>query len=122
MTMYRVTATLSQRQLIDYFDANGVVEVKIEVVADQPTSDMAKAIYNDPVILPKKTRRNRGSKVLDVVLNRLNQGEAQSSDMRHALEVEGLSPNSLSTALAVLQKDGRIKRTDGGSYVLADAA
>ena len=120
MTMYRVTATLSQRELINYLDANGAVDVKIEVIPDTELNDAVGT--STPVRPAEIVRRKRGSRVVDVVLDRLKQGEAQSSDMRHALEVSGLSPNSLSTALAILQKDGRIKRTDGGSYELANAA
>ena len=32
MTMYRVSATFSQRELIDFIDANGTVDLKIEAV------------------------------------------------------------------------------------------
>ena len=34
MTMYRVSATFSQRELIDFIDANGTVDLKIEAVPD----------------------------------------------------------------------------------------
>jgi hypothetical protein len=55
--MYRVTATLSQRQLIDYLDANGAVEVKIEVVGDQP----APATSSPPAtgFVPRALKRKR---------------------------------------------------------------
>jgi hypothetical protein len=56
MTMYRVTATLSQRQLIDYLDANGAVEVKIEVVGDQPAPTAASTA---PGFTPRALKRRR---------------------------------------------------------------
>lgn len=52
MTMYRVTTTLSQRELIDYLDANGAVDVKIEVVEDNPAEDT-------PINLPRERRKRR---------------------------------------------------------------
>ena len=37
MTMYRVSATFSQRELIDFIDANGTVDLKIEAIQDPDT-------------------------------------------------------------------------------------
>jgi hypothetical protein len=112
MTQYRVTAIYTQRELIDFLDANGSAEVKIEVVQDRMTAPQTSA--NGP-------RHKRGSRVIDIIIDRLQQGPAVAGDMKHALEVSGLSSNSLSTGLAILQKDGRVKRGEGGRYELVGA-
>ena len=58
MTMYRVTTTLSQRQLVDYLDANSAVDAKIEVVNDDaPPAIPATAIYQ-----PARAKRKRRTK------------------------------------------------------------
>ena len=90
MTTYRVTATFSEKELLNYINVNGSTDVKIEAVREE-SSDA-------PVRAPravKKTvaRRKRGSKVLDTILDRLGKGEAAASDLRSSLEQAGLSPS-----------------------------
>ena len=124
MTMYRVSATFSQRELIDFIDANGTVDLKIEAVPDavsqgddNPVATPARASRARPV-----QRRKRGSKVVETILEALKDGEADIPALKSGLSKAGLSENSLSTGLAILQKDGRVKRNGDGVYALADAA
>ena len=123
MTMYRVSATFSQRELIDFIDANGTVDLKIEAVQDTGQDDVvakeapARASRARPV-----QRRKRGSKVVETILEALKDGEADIPALKSGLSKAGLSENSLSTGLAVLQKNGKIRRSGDGFYVLADAA
>jgi hypothetical protein len=128
MTTYRVTATLNQKQLIDYLDANRSVDVQIEVVPDLVGESTPQPVLRSPVTKKKterKVRAKRGSKVVQTILETLRDGGSSgipTSELKSDLERAGLSANSLSTGLAILQKDGKIKRTDTGSYTLADAA
>lgn len=115
MTTYRVTATFNEKELLNFINVNGSVGVKIEAVGEPDTPVQARR--------PKAvTRRKRGSKVFETILDRLSKGEAVAADLRSSLEAAGLSPSSLSTGLALLQKNGKIRRSDGGSYALAEAA
>jgi hypothetical protein len=59
MTMYRVTTTLSQRELVDYLAAVGSVDVKIEVVND---SSAPKSVSADQPATPRPPRRKRRTK------------------------------------------------------------
>ena len=88
----------------------GKGQLDVEEVAERNTTDAAPA--------PRATRK-RTSKVNDAILDRLHKGGADAGDLRVTLEHAGLSPNSLSTGLAILQKDGRIRRAGDGSYELA---
>lgn len=128
MTTYRVTATFSEKELLNFINVNGSVGVKIEAVRDPDTespygfdSPIQAAARRRPMAA-KATRRKRGSKVFEAILDRLSKGEAVAADLRSSLEAAGLSPTSLSTGLALLQKNGKIRRGAEGSYTLADAA
>lgn len=116
MTTYRVTATFNEKELLSFININGSVGVKIEAVQEDAPVRAPRAIKKTA------TRRKRGSKVIDAILDRLGKGEAAAADLRSSLEEAGLSPSSLSTGLALLQKDGKVRRGDGGSYMLAEAA
>ena len=127
MTMYRVSATFSQRELIDFIDANGTVDLKIEAIQDPDTvsphgfdSPVQSAIRRRPAA--KLERKKRGSKVVETILEALKDGEADIPALKSGLSKAGLSENSLSTGLAILQKDGRVKRNGDGVYALANAA
>ena len=61
-------------------------------------------------------RRKRGSKVVETILEALKDGEADIPALKSGLSKAGLSENSLSTGLAILQKDGRVKRNGDGVY------
>lgn len=116
MTMYRVTAAFNEKELLNFININGSVGVKIEAVQDSDTEAPRR---------PKAVRvgrRKRGSRVFEAILDRLSKGEAAAADLRSSLEAAGLSPASLSTGLALLQKNGKIRRSAEGSYTLADAA
>jgi hypothetical protein len=114
--------------LIDYLDANRSVDVQIEVVPDLVGESTPQPVLRSPVTKKKterKVRAKRGSKVVQTILETLRDGGSSgipTSELKSDLERAGLSANSLSTGLAILQKDGKIKRTDTGSYTLADAA
>ena len=127
MTMYRVSATFSQRELIDFIDANGTVDLKIEAVPDAVSQGDDAAKETSPRALRTKSiqRRKRGSKVVETILKTLEEAGPNGAEIKE-LKVDlgraGLSENSLSTGLAVLQKNGKIKRSGDGFYALADAA
>lgn len=126
MTTYRVTATFNEKELLNFINVNGSVGVKIEAIRDPDTESPHG--FDSPVQAAARrrpaaaTRRKRGSKVFDTILDRLSKGEAVAADLRSSLEAAGLSPSSLSTGLALLQKNGKIRRGDDGSYALAEAA
>ena len=122
MTTYRVTASFNEKELLNFINVNGSVGVKIEAVRDPDTPHGSIVSRRSRRPKGKVTRRKRGSKVFEAILDRLSKGEAAAADLRSSLEAAGLSPASLSTGLALLQKNGKIRRSDGGSYTLAEAA
>jgi predicted Rossmann fold nucleotide-binding protein DprA/Smf involved in DNA uptake len=109
---YRISLTLTADEFMRVFPSicgNGQLDV--EEVADRTEAPNA-------VPAPKATRK-RASKVNDTILDRLRKGPAEAAALKQTLADADLSPNSLSTGLAILQKDGRIRRADDGSYELA---
>jgi hypothetical protein len=64
----------------------------------------------------KKIFRKRHSKVNDTLLTVIGAGTASVKEMKEALSAAGLSPGSLSTGLATLQREGVIVRAGDGLY------
>lgn len=119
MPLYKVTLTLTQEELIKYLNENKTFDGRIE--ADS-RGDLDGATDEGPAELytPAHAQRpKRKSKVVETILESLKDGESAPEMLRGALSSAGLSENSLSTGLAILQKDGRIKRNDSGNYYLA---
>ena len=69
-------------------------------------------IPNRPSTLAQEPRQRklRGSKVNDIVLGRLKDGQAHKTDLQAALASANKAPGSLSTALSSLQKSGQVRR------------
>jgi hypothetical protein len=112
MKKYQVMMTVTADEFVSVFKTlrgNGIA-FEVDEVGERNTSDAVPA--------PRATRK-RTSKVNEAILDRLHKGGADAADLRVSLEHAGLSPNSLSTGLALLQKDGKIRRGDDGSYELA---
>lgn len=69
------------------------------------------------IINESKPPRVRVSKVNGTILDVLQQhGEASVKELKEALESAGLSPGSLSTGIAMLQRSGEIERVREGVY------
>jgi hypothetical protein len=60
----------------------------------------------------------RGSKVNDTIVTALQNGPTTVKELKQALEAAGLSPGSLSTGIAHLQRSGEIERVGEGSYAI----
>jgi predicted Rossmann fold nucleotide-binding protein DprA/Smf involved in DNA uptake len=109
---YRISLTLTADEFMRVFPSiRGTGQLDVEEVADR--TDVPNFVP-----APRATRK-RASKVNDTILDRLRKGPAEAAALKQTLADADLSPNSLSTGLAILQKDGRIRRADDGSYELA---
>ena len=112
MKKYRISLTLTADEFMRVFPSiRGNGQLDVEEVVDRTDAP-------NPVPAPKATRK-RASKVNDTIIDALHKGSADAASLRSSLERAGLSANSLSTGLALLQKDGRVRRNDGGVYELA---
>ena len=117
MTKYTVTIQLANReQFNNFIDNVGPVvgQLVVTVEADQE----AEATSGEPAAAPK-ARQLRGSKVNDTILAALHNSTLTVKQLKEALEQADLSPGSLSTGIAVLQKSGQIERVGEGLYALA---
>lgn len=72
-----------------------------------------------PAPVVKKERKQRVSKVNTALLKALESGPQATPTLGAALEAAGLSRNSLSTGLAVLQRENAVTRKEDGTYALA---
>jgi hypothetical protein len=118
MPLYKVTFTLSQKELLEFLEQKKTTDAKIEVI--QPTEQQTPlpASHENPTgYEPARTRAKRGSKVVDTILETLNGGVAGPNQLKKALAAAGLSENSLSTGVAILQKAGKISRDANGDYI-----
>ena len=117
MKKYKVTLTVTADEFMPVFAKLRGVHMDVEEIPPQNGAD--KDVRAEPV-----HRRKRGSKVVDTILKTLEEAGpngAELKELRSDLGRAGLSENSLSTGLAILQKDGRVKRADDGFYSLAAA-
>jgi hypothetical protein len=119
MNTYKVTLNLNKDQLVQFIDHSGLFQwpTKIAPIPNKDEGETPKA--------PVKARRGpKGSKVNDTIRTALEYGPRQIKDLKSALEARGLSPGSLSTGLAQLQKSGEVERVGDGVYGLkvAEAA
>ena len=120
---YRVELTLSQNELLAFIDDKSggyklTVTATPEETAESNESEPAPRGYQRR---GRVIRAKRKSKVVEAILGRLRQGEADVPDLKAALDMAGMSVASLSTGLAVLQKNGTIIRGfEAGTYRLAE--
>lgn len=126
MKSYRVMLTLTQKELIDFIDKNfmsslTVIPLVEEQAAAEPGTPNPRHQDTDAIYTPQRgPRKKRGSKVVETILDALQGGEAgHPNALKAALSNAGMSENSLSTGLAILQKAGTIKRDGNGNYYLA---
>jgi hypothetical protein len=122
MSEYTVTLRLLNReQFMNFVETIGpaverlVVTVQPDETGDTPMMQRAaarQATYKTP-------RAARGSKVNDTVLAALQGGTKTTKELKSALEEAKLSPGSLSTGLAALQRSNQVTRIEDGLYGLA---
>ena len=121
--MYRVTLELGDKESGAFLSTVSGKWMKVEMIAhdrilrrfhEEPRRLPS---GHDPIYEPARTRAKRGSKVVDTILQELDGGMRSVHDLKKALTKAGLSENSLSTGVAILQKDGRISRDASGNYI-----
>jgi predicted Rossmann fold nucleotide-binding protein DprA/Smf involved in DNA uptake len=110
MKTYRVSAIYTQEQLLKFLDENRTVDVTIEVLTPAGDDVRHARHVSPPPALPRR------SKVVDTILAALNDGMKDVAALKGALMDAGMSRNSLSTGLAILQKSGKISRDANGYY------
>lgn len=114
--VYTVTLRLNgPEEFMKFADS---VDIDRLVVSVERKPDVEEA-HEEPA--PRRGRK-RGSKVHDAIISALLQGRGSIKELKAALEADNLSPGSLSTGLATLQREGRVTRTGDGVYGLAEAA
>jgi predicted Rossmann fold nucleotide-binding protein DprA/Smf involved in DNA uptake len=116
MNEYTVTMRLRGREeFLNFVDAIGPAVERLVVTVqhdDEATTPEAPR--------PRKGARNRvrGSKVNAVILEALSNASKTVKELKEALEAANLSPGSLSTGLAMLQRSGEVERVGEGRYGL----
>jgi hypothetical protein len=121
MSEYTVTMRLNDReQFVHFIDTVGPVvdRLVITVKADEQADAIPEAPTRAPQVA-RSTRGPRGSKVNTTILQALMQGPRTIKELKQALEGANLSPGSLSTGLAVLQRSKQVHRVEDGLYELA---
>jgi predicted Rossmann fold nucleotide-binding protein DprA/Smf involved in DNA uptake len=124
MNTYTVTIQLEDREQFQHFVDNIgplVPSVVIKVNNVVGTAEANEPPRAAPVAAPVRTRAKRVSKVNTAIENALQSGPKSARDLKQALEEAHLSPGSVSTGLAQLQKSGQVERLGGGLYGLAGA-
>lgn len=112
MNKYTVTIELpSKEAFLNFIDHAGpgrmtvAIESEVQVHSATPM---------------KAPRQLRGSKVNTTIVNALNEGPRTVKQLKEALEGAGMSPGSLSTGLATLQREGHVHRAGEGLYALTE--
>ena len=125
MSKYTVTIQLADRDSFVHFVDNVgpvvgqlVVTVEADVEADEAVLDEGVRAM-ESAEERRKVRQPRGSKVNDTILAALHNSTLTVRQLKEALEQADLSPGSLSTGIAMLQKSGQIERVGEGLYALA---
>ena len=93
-----------------FLNAAGHLVQSINIVTNTPSNTKM-----EPVI---QTRQLRGSKVNDTIVASLQSGPKSAKELKEELERAGMSPGSLSTGLAALQKNRTVERVGEGLYSL----
>jgi predicted Rossmann fold nucleotide-binding protein DprA/Smf involved in DNA uptake len=128
---YIVTHTLNADELEPHIaKIGGLKNVTIEIVHDRQEllreqANLQAAKMKAQASKPKLVRGPRkrgGSKVNDTVLAAMANGATSTAILKQALTDAGNAPGSLSTALAQLQKSGKVERVGQGHYQLRESA
>jgi hypothetical protein len=98
-------------ELANYINAIGHLVQSINIVTNSAESKPSTIIQTRPL---------RGSKVNDTIIASLQSGPLSAKQLKQGLEDAGMSPGSLSTGLAALQKARVIERVGDGLYGLVD--
>ena len=115
MSKYTVTIQLADREhFLNFIDTVGPVVGQLVVTVEASSS--AEVELDEPAA--PKARQLRGSKVNDTILAALHNSTLTVKQLKEALEQADLSPGSLSTGIAMLQKSGQIERVGEGLYAL----
>lgn len=121
MNTYEITFKCPNKEsFIEMIEKVGPVAGTMQVIVSKivrETGDATPSLRPRRRHGPPQPKRVRSSKVNDTILATLGeQGEASAKDLKDALERANLSPGSLSTGLAALQKSGQIERVREGVY------
>jgi hypothetical protein len=121
MNTYEITFKCPNKEsFIEMIEKVGPVAGTMQVIVSKivrETGDATPSLRPRREHGPPQPKRVRSSKVNDTILATLGeQGEASAKDLKDALERANLSPGSLSTGLAALQKSGQIERVREGVY------
>ena len=112
MKKYRISMVVTAEDFMEIFPGiqNATVFTVDEILATDKSA---------PAPAPRAVRK-RTSKVNETILQALNGGMARTAELKKALSDAGLSENSLSTGLAILQKNGQIRRV--GDFYSSESA
>jgi predicted Rossmann fold nucleotide-binding protein DprA/Smf involved in DNA uptake len=121
MNTYTVTIQLEDKEQFQHFVDN--IGPLVPSVVIKVNNVVGSAEANEPprAAPVARTRAKRVSKVNTAIENALQSGPKSARDLKQALEEAHLSPGSVSTGLAQLQKSGQVERLGGGLYGLAGA-
>jgi hypothetical protein len=127
-TSYVVNLTLDEEEFANFAKTSGIKSFSVEVVQ---TTEPAHASLFEPegklspnthrmgaVKKPGPPRKTRVSKVNTAIMTALANGPQTLKGLKESLEEAGLSPGSLSTGLAYLQKERLVERVDSGTYAM----
>jgi predicted Rossmann fold nucleotide-binding protein DprA/Smf involved in DNA uptake len=111
MNMYEVTIKFPNKDaFVRFIDNVGLVAGEMTLAVTKPLGEQS---VGDNTQSPY--RSTRGSKVNDTIIASLQSGPLSA---KQGLEDAGLAAGSLSTGLAMLQKNRVVERVDGGLYGL----
>jgi hypothetical protein len=114
MNTYEVTIKFPNKDtFIRFIDNVGLVAGEMTLAVTKPLGEQA-------ISEPPYKLRTRGSKVNDTIIASLQSGPLSAKQLKQGLEDVGLAAGSLSTGLAMLQKNRVVERVDGGLYGLVD--
>jgi hypothetical protein len=119
MNTYTITLTLTEEQFANFVKEPTVKNFSVDVVQwNEPARGAAASLFREPEKKPAPARKLRGSKVNTAIMTALANGPQTLKGLKESLEEAGLSPGSLSTGLAYLQKEKLVERVDSGTYAM----
>jgi hypothetical protein len=119
MNRYTLTIQLDNKDQFQHFvDEIGplIGTVVLKVTHDAGIDEVQPAAASMHTM--RAPRAPRVSKVNTAIINALRSGDKGVKELKQALEDARLSPGSLSTGLAQLQKAAQVERLGGGLYGL----
>jgi predicted Rossmann fold nucleotide-binding protein DprA/Smf involved in DNA uptake len=122
MRAYRVSTIFTQQGLLEFLDHNLNINVTVQAMPEEQGATVERDARPapDPIYTPERVRAKRKSKVTSAILDSLEKGKGEVADLKAALEEAGMSAASLSTGLAILQKNGTVKRSQAGFYFIPE--